>query len=343
MPLDAEALDRIFRTARTYRAWSPRLVTDETLRAVYELMKWGPTSGNCCPARIVFVRTPDAKERLKPALDAGNVVQTMTAPATAIIAYDLEFHDQLPLLVPHRDARSGFLGKPDLIRSTAYQSGTLQGAYLIIAARALGLDCGPDGRLRQREGRRRVLSGGHREVELPVQPRVRRPREAPLTRAAARVRPRLPVRVGRCRSGADGTMFPLKSDENPHFLTPYTTYGLIALNVAAWVLVQGLGTEPRLIQSVCELGMIPGELFQTVPAGHRGRAGNGVACVLGGAPTWWTPLTSMFLHGGWLHLIGNMWFLHIFGNNVEDSMGRGAVLRLLPAVRAGRGARRRRS
>ena len=145
MPLDAEALDRIFRTARTYRAWSPRLVTDETLRAVYELMKWGPTSGNCCPARIVFVRTPDAKERLKPALDAGNVVQTMTAPATAIIAYDLEFHDQLPLLVPHRDARSGFLGKPDLIRSTAYQSGTLQGAYLIIAARALGLDCGPMG------------------------------------------------------------------------------------------------------------------------------------------------------------------------------------------------------
>ena len=145
MSLSADALDCIFRTARTHRAWTARPVTDETLHAVYELMKWGPTSSNCCPVRIAFVRSPEAKERLRPALDAGNVAQTMAAPATAIVAYDLEFHDKLPLLVPHRDARSGFVGKPELIRTTAYQSGTLQGAYLIIAARALGLDCGPMG------------------------------------------------------------------------------------------------------------------------------------------------------------------------------------------------------
>jgi 3-hydroxypropanoate dehydrogenase len=145
MSLAAETLDCIFRAARTHRNWTARPVTDETLRAIYELMKWGPTSSNCCPARIAFVRSPEAKERLRPALDAGNVAQTMAAPATAIIAYDLEFYDKLPLLVPHRDARSAFVGRPELARMTAYQSGTLQGAYLIIAARALGLDCGPMG------------------------------------------------------------------------------------------------------------------------------------------------------------------------------------------------------
>ncbi len=145
MPLSDDALDVIFRTARTLRTWAPRAVTGETLHAIYELMKWGPTSSNVCPARFVFVTTPEGKERLKPALDRGNVAQTMAAPATAIIAYDLEFYEKLPLLVPHRDARSDFVGKPDLIRYEAMRSGTLQGAYLIIAARALGLDCGPMG------------------------------------------------------------------------------------------------------------------------------------------------------------------------------------------------------
>jgi len=145
MPLAAAALDTIFRTARTYRTWTDRPVTDETLHAVYELMKWGPTSGNCCPARIVFVKSRGAKARLESALDEGNVAQTMAAPATAIIGYDLEFYEKLPVLVPHRDARKAFLGKPDLARSVACQSGTLQGAYLIVAARALGLDCGPMG------------------------------------------------------------------------------------------------------------------------------------------------------------------------------------------------------
>jgi len=143
MTLDDTALDQLFRTARTYRAWRDQAVSDETLHAIYELMKWGPTSSNCCPARIVFVKTPEAKARLEPALDAGNVRQTMAAPATAIIGYDLEFYEKLPLLAPQRDLRSEFVGKPELIRSTAFRNGSLQGGYLIIAARALGLDCGP--------------------------------------------------------------------------------------------------------------------------------------------------------------------------------------------------------
>ena len=145
MRLDDHALDQLFREARTHRAWTGEPVTDDTLRAVYDLMKLGPTSSNVCPARIVFVTTPEGKERLRPALDAGNVKQTMAAPATAILAYDLEFYERLPILVPHRDARSDFVGKPELIRYEAMRSGTLQGAYFIIAARALGLDCGPMG------------------------------------------------------------------------------------------------------------------------------------------------------------------------------------------------------
>jgi len=143
MALPDAALDVIFRTARTHRAWRAEPVSDATLRAVYELMKWGPTTANSCPARIVFVRTAAAKERLEPALDAGNVVQTMAAPVTAIVAYDLEFYEKLPRLAPHTDARSWFVGKADLIRTTVLRNGSLQGAYLIIAARAVGLDCGP--------------------------------------------------------------------------------------------------------------------------------------------------------------------------------------------------------
>jgi 3-hydroxypropanoate dehydrogenase len=143
MTLADAALDQIFRTARTYRAWQDRSVTDDTLRAIYDLMKWGPTSANCCPARIVFAKSREAKERLRPCLDAGNVDQTMEAPVTAIAAYDLEFYEKLPTLTPHADARSWFAGNPDLIQATAFRNGSLQGAYLIIAARAFGVDCGP--------------------------------------------------------------------------------------------------------------------------------------------------------------------------------------------------------
>ena len=142
--LDDRALDVIFRQARTHNAWQPRLVSDETLRQVYDLMKWGPTSANCSPARILFIRSPEAKQRLKPALSAGNRDKTMAAPVTAILGYDLEFYDLLPQLFPHdQSARSWFAGKPEVIQTTAFRNGTLQGAYLIAAARASGLDCGP--------------------------------------------------------------------------------------------------------------------------------------------------------------------------------------------------------
>ena len=115
-------------------------------------------------------------------------------------------------------------------------------------------------------------------------------------------------------------MFPIK-DENPTILTPVVTVGIIVLNVVVWLLVQQMGTEPGLSQSVCQLGLIPGELLHRLPVGTQVPMGPDVTCELSGGPTWYTPLTSMFMHGGWLHLIGNMWFLWVFGNNIEDSMG----------------------
>jgi membrane associated rhomboid family serine protease len=116
-------------------------------------------------------------------------------------------------------------------------------------------------------------------------------------------------------------MFPYK-DDNPTLATPVVTLLLIGINVAFWVLVQGMGAEPTLSRSVCELGLIPGELLGRLPNGFSIPMSQTMACVMEGDPSWYTPLTSMFLHGGWFHLIGNMWFLWVFGNNVEDSMGR---------------------
>jgi membrane associated rhomboid family serine protease len=115
-------------------------------------------------------------------------------------------------------------------------------------------------------------------------------------------------------------LFPLY-DENPHFLTPVTTLAIIAANALAWALVQGLGSHAALASSVCELGLVPGELLQRLPAGTAVPLGDGQSCITTAHPEWVTLVTSMFLHGGWMHLIGNMWFLWIFGNNVEDSMG----------------------
>ena len=115
-------------------------------------------------------------------------------------------------------------------------------------------------------------------------------------------------------------MFPIR-DDNPHFLTPYATYAIIALNALAWIVLQGFGLEPTLSGSLCSLGLIPGELLQTAPPGVRVPIGPDAVCVLSDSPSWLTPITSMFLHGGWFHIIGNMWFLWIFGNNVEDAMG----------------------
>lgn len=144
--LSDTALDQLFRDARTHRWWEDRPIPEETLRAVADLAKLGPTSANSSPGRFVFVVSREAKERLKPHLDAGNVRQTMSAPATVIVAYDTEFYDKLPFLAPNSpDARSWFAGKPEAIERAGFQGSCLQGAYLMMAARALGLDCGPMG------------------------------------------------------------------------------------------------------------------------------------------------------------------------------------------------------
>jgi 3-hydroxypropanoate dehydrogenase len=133
----------IFDEARTNSVWLARPVPDELLRRVYEVAKMGPTSANCCPMRVVFVNSPAAKERLRPCLNEGNVEKTMKAPATAIVAYDTLFYDLLPRLYPARDMRTAFANSAELAEATAFRNGSLQGAYLIVAARALGLDCGP--------------------------------------------------------------------------------------------------------------------------------------------------------------------------------------------------------
>jgi 3-hydroxypropanoate dehydrogenase len=143
MQLDDRSLDLMFRAAHTHIVWLDKPVSDAQLQQIYDLMKWAPTSANCCPARIVFVRSAAAKQRLLPAMAPGNVEKTRTAPVTAIIAYDLEFYEKLPVLYPPADARSWFAGNQSLIDTTAFRNGTLQGAYLLLAARALGLDAGP--------------------------------------------------------------------------------------------------------------------------------------------------------------------------------------------------------
>jgi 3-hydroxypropanoate dehydrogenase len=141
--LSAETLARLFTEARTHNGWADRPVPDELLRRAYDLAKWGPTSANCSPMRVLFIRSPEAKARLAPALIAGNLEKTMAAPATAIMAYDLDFLEHLPRLYPATDARSWFVGNDPLIAETAFRNGTLQAAYFLIALRAVGLDCGP--------------------------------------------------------------------------------------------------------------------------------------------------------------------------------------------------------
>lgn len=140
--LDDAALDLLFRQARTHRAWLDRPVPDDLLRRVYEVAAQGPTSANCSPMRVIFARSREAKERLRPALTPGNVDKTMQAPVTAIVAHDLGFPDRLPRLFPTADMRANFAGKPELIATTAFRNGSLQGAYLMLAARASGLDVG---------------------------------------------------------------------------------------------------------------------------------------------------------------------------------------------------------
>lgn len=141
--LEADAWNLLFNNARTHTWWQDRAVEPALLRRLYELARMAPTSANANPGRFVFLTSPEARERLRPALSEGNVRQTMSAPVTVIVAHDLEFYEKLPVLFPHTDARSWFAGKPDAIRTTAFRNGTLQAAYLMLAARGLGLDCGP--------------------------------------------------------------------------------------------------------------------------------------------------------------------------------------------------------
>lgn len=141
--VEEDCIREIFLEARTYNKWENKPISDKILQEVYDLMRLGPTSANCSPLRILFLKSKEEKERLKPHLDSGNQEKTMLAPATAILAYDLEFYEHLPHLFPFRDMKSYFEGKPKLIEETAFRNSSLQGAYFIIAARACGLDCGP--------------------------------------------------------------------------------------------------------------------------------------------------------------------------------------------------------
>jgi 3-hydroxypropanoate dehydrogenase len=141
--LSETALDQLFREARTFNAWLPKDVTDGQLHQLYELAKFGPTSANASPMRLVFVKSKAAKEKLSPFMSEGNRAKTLAAPVTAIVGTDHAFHEKLPQLFPHADAKSWFEGNQPLIDTTAFRNASLQGAYVILAARAIGLDCGP--------------------------------------------------------------------------------------------------------------------------------------------------------------------------------------------------------
>jgi 3-hydroxypropanoate dehydrogenase len=143
MKLNQQSVDQLFLKARSHNGWQEKPVSDEQLKEIYALMRMGPTSANSCPARLVFIKSADAKEKLKACLDEGNVDKSMSAPVVAIIGMDLEFYEQLPKLFPHTDAKAWFVGKTEKIAQTAFRNSSLQGAYFIMAVRSLGLDAGP--------------------------------------------------------------------------------------------------------------------------------------------------------------------------------------------------------
>lgn len=150
MPLDSEThfpmnitTEQLFDNARTHNAFQPEPIPEATLRQLYELQKWGPTSANCSPARFIFVSSPEGKEKLLAGMGPGNIDKTRSAPVSVIIGMDMEFFEKLPQLFPHADAKSWFVGKQPMIDATAFRNSSLQGGYLILAARSLGLDCGP--------------------------------------------------------------------------------------------------------------------------------------------------------------------------------------------------------
>ncbi|MEO8527199.1 MAG: malonic semialdehyde reductase [Caldimonas sp.] len=135
--------EQLFDNARTQNGFLAEPVPEAKLRQLWDMMKWGPTSANCSPARIIFVTSPEAKEKLLPGMSPGNVDKTRAAPVTAIVGMDMEFYEKLPYLFPHADARSWFVGKKEFSDTAAFRNSSIQGGYFIVAARALGLDCGP--------------------------------------------------------------------------------------------------------------------------------------------------------------------------------------------------------
>ncbi len=141
--LNDTALATLFHDARTHNVWLDKPVSEQQLQQIYELMKWGPTSANCSPARIVFAKSAEAREKLATCMSPGNADKTRQAPVTAIIGMDMEFYEKLPQLFPHTDARTWFAGKQKSIETTAFRNSSLQGGYFIMAARSVGLDCGP--------------------------------------------------------------------------------------------------------------------------------------------------------------------------------------------------------
>jgi 3-hydroxypropanoate dehydrogenase len=143
MILNQDAMNTLFFQARSHNAWLDRAVSDEQLHQLFDVMKWAPTSANCSPARLVFVKSAEQKEALLTTLMEGNIEKTRSAPVVAIIGMDMAFYEKLPQLFPHADARAWFVGNPALIEATAFRNSSLQGAYLMLAARAMGLDCGP--------------------------------------------------------------------------------------------------------------------------------------------------------------------------------------------------------
>ncbi|MBT3439901.1 MAG: malonic semialdehyde reductase, partial [Gammaproteobacteria bacterium] len=141
--LSNKTLDTIFKTARSHKGWLDKGVSNDQIHQIYDLLKFAPTSGNCCPARFTFIQTAEAKNRIKPSLDEGNIDKTMQAPSVVIISYSTKFYEALPTLSPHNDAKSFYEGKDKIIKNTAEFNSALQGAYFIIAARSIGLDCCP--------------------------------------------------------------------------------------------------------------------------------------------------------------------------------------------------------
>ncbi|HIE79028.1 MAG TPA: malonic semialdehyde reductase [Candidatus Thioglobus sp.] len=143
--LTDKCLETLFTKARSHNGWLNKDISDTQIESIYEIMKYGPTAANSCPVRLTFIKNEEAKSRLKSHLSEGNVEKSMTAPAVAIISYDVEFYEKLPYLFPHTDAKSWYKGKPEKIKSVGEINATLQGAYFIMAARSVGLDCGPMG------------------------------------------------------------------------------------------------------------------------------------------------------------------------------------------------------